>query len=118
MWGAAWAADYPDAENFLQLLYGPNEAPGTNGANYKNEEYDRLYEKMRTMNDSPERREIVRAMVDIVIKDCPWVFIAHRLSFVLQHSWLKNYKPNDMAPTELKYYKIDTALRDKMRKML
>ncbi len=27
MYGIAWSADYPDAENFLQLLYGPNRKP-------------------------------------------------------------------------------------------
>src|SRR5690606_2737096 len=28
--GSAWSLDYPDAENVLQLFYGPNEAPGSN----------------------------------------------------------------------------------------
>jgi oligopeptide transport system substrate-binding protein len=118
IWGAAWAADYPDPENFLQLLYGPNEAPGTNGSNYKNSEYDRLYEKMRSMDDGAERAAIMKQMVDIVIRDCPWAFIAHRLSFVLQHAWLKDYKPHDLAPSEFKYYKIDSALRERLRKQL
>jgi oligopeptide transport system substrate-binding protein len=118
IWGAAWGADYPDPENFLQLLYGPNESPGTNGSNYENPEYDRLYEKMRSMDDGPQRRAIIKQMVAIVIRDCPWVFIAHRLSFVLQHAWLKDYKPHDLAPSEFKYYKIDTVLRTKLLKKL
>ena len=31
MWGAAWTADYPDGENFMQLLYGPNTGQSNNG---------------------------------------------------------------------------------------
>ena len=27
---AGWVIDYPDAENFLKLFYGPNKAPGVN----------------------------------------------------------------------------------------
>ncbi len=49
-WG--WNADYPDPENFLFLLHGPQshvKSQGENSANYANPEYDRLYEKMKNM---------------------------------------------------------------------
>src|SRR3546814_15198358 len=42
MWG--WVADYPDAENFLFLLYGPNAKAangGENASNYKNRSEER-----------------------------------------------------------------------------
>ena len=49
-WG--WYADYPDAENFLFLLYGPNsqaltQGNGNNTSNYQNDEFDRLFEEMK-----------------------------------------------------------------------
>ena len=56
MFSLGWVADYPDAENFLQLFYGPNSSPGPNHANYVNAEFDRLYEKVREMQDSPAHR--------------------------------------------------------------
>ena len=112
IWGAAWGADYPDAENFLQLLYGPNSSPGDNSANYDNPEFNRLYEQISTMMDSPERTEIYHRMVDIVTRDCPWIFGTHRISFSLYHNWLKNYLPHDLAQNTLKYYKIDKKLRE------
>lgn len=46
MWG--WNADYPDPENFLFLLYGPNKKAdhnGENAANYDNPEFNKLFEK-------------------------------------------------------------------------
>ncbi len=56
-WG--WNADYPDPENFLFLLYGPNskaEHGGENAANYQNPEFDRLFERMKDMDNGPERQ--------------------------------------------------------------
>ena len=118
IWGAAWGADYPDAENFLQLLYGPNESPGDNGANYKNPEFDRLYEKASVMPDSPERTEIYKQMAKIVIEDCPWIFSTHRLGFTLQHGWLKNFKPHDLSQNIYKYCRIDKQLKTKLKQGL
>src|SRR5690606_33760768 len=51
--GAAWMADYPDPENFMQLLYGPNAPPGANNASYDNPEFNRLHERIATMTDGP-----------------------------------------------------------------
>ena len=65
-----WGLDYPDAENTLQLFYGPNGSPGSNDANYRNPEYDRLYEESSVMLPSPERTELYRRMNRLVIDDC------------------------------------------------
>ncbi len=53
-----WGLDYPDAENVFQLYYGPNAAPGANTANFRNAEYDKLYEQAAVMQPGPERTEI------------------------------------------------------------
>ena len=65
-----WGLDYPDAQNTLQLFYGPNGSPGSNDANYRNPEYDRLYEQASVMLPSPERTEIYRRMNQMVVDDC------------------------------------------------
>ena len=66
-WG--WLADYPDPENFLFLLYGPNgkvKYGGENAANYSNPEYDKLFTKMKNMPNGPERQAIIRQMLEIL----------------------------------------------------
>ena len=118
MWGSAWGADYPDAENFLQLLYGPNASPGDNSSNFQSQEYDRLYQQAREMEDSPKRTEIYKKMVEIAVRDCPWVFCVHRLGFYLQQGWLLNYKPHDLANNTYKYYRIDLELKKKLKEKL
>jgi ABC-type transport system substrate-binding protein len=44
VYGLAWSADYPDAENFLQLFYGPNKSPGANGSNYDDPKFNKEFE--------------------------------------------------------------------------
>jgi len=65
-----WGLDYPDAENTLQLFYGPNGSPGANDSNYRNPEYDRLYEESAIMLPSPERTALYQRMNRLVIDDC------------------------------------------------
>jgi oligopeptide transport system substrate-binding protein len=113
MWGVAWGADYPDAENFLQLLYGPNKAPGPNGSNFNNAEYNELYKKMSVMRDSPERRAMIKRMVKILEEEMPWVPNDHRIGFVLVHPWLKNVKMNDVGGNYAKYFRVDLERKKK-----
>jgi len=114
VWG--WNADYPDPENFLFLLYGPNakvDSGGENAVNYKNPEYDRLFAKMQNMENSPERLVIIKRMLDILREDAPWIWGIHPKSFGLYHSWYKNRKPNLMANNTLKYVRIEPEIRYK-----
>lgn len=115
-WG--WNADYPDPENFLFLLYGPNikvGKGGENAANYENKKFDQLFEKMRVMPDTAERNAIIQQMVAIVRADAPWIWGFHPKDFSLFHRWNKNVKPNLMANNTLKYRDIDVELRTQMR---
>lgn len=115
-WG--WNADYPDPENFMFLLYGPNAKAGKNGenaANYENPEFDRLFSQMKNMPNGPERLRIIKHMVDIVRRDAPWLWGFHPKQFSLYHSWLHNVKQNVMANNSLKYRRIDPQLRARLR---
>ena len=115
-WG--WNADYPDPENFFFLLNGPNAKVGSGGenaSNYKNAEFDQLFERMRNMEDGPERQAIIEQMQDIVRKDSPWLFGYYPMKFALYHDWYKNIAPNLMARNRTKYQRIDAAERAKQR---
>jgi oligopeptide transport system substrate-binding protein len=115
-WG--WNADYPDPENFLFLFYGPNKRiakHGENAVNYENAEFDRLFEKMKAMDNSPERQAIVSRMVAILQRDAPWLFGYIPVGFSLHHGWYTNIKPNLMANNTLKYKRIDPELRAEKR---
>jgi oligopeptide transport system substrate-binding protein len=65
-----WGLDYPDAENTLQLFYGPNGSPGSNDSNWRNPDYDALYRQASVMLPSPERTALYQRMNRILIDDC------------------------------------------------
>lgn len=116
-WG--WNADYPDPENFLFLLYGPQRKVGNNGenaANYDNAEYDRLFEQMKNMEDGPERQQIIDRMLKILRYDAPWLWGYHPKDYGLYHSWYQNVKPNRISNNNVKYFKIDANLREQKRR--
>ncbi|MFH1612626.1 MAG: ABC transporter substrate-binding protein [bacterium] len=115
IFGLAWIIDYPDAENFLQLFYGPNSSPGPNSTNFNHLEYNKLYEKIKYLSDSPKRREIIKKMVSILTEECPWIFGTHRIAYGLSYKWNKNYKPHTFNYA-LKYKRIDMQIREKMLK--
>ncbi|HQR02639.1 MAG: ABC transporter substrate-binding protein [Proteobacteria bacterium] len=113
-----WNADYPDPENFLFLLYGPQgkaRFQGENAANYANPEYDRLFEQMKTMENSPQRQAIIDRMVAILHHDAPWVWGFHPKDYTLAHQWVHNRKPSKVGHNTLQYQRIDAALRDRLR---
>ena len=102
-----WAADYPDAENFLQLFYGPNASPGPNRTNYRNPDFDRLYEQARETRDTATRVAQYRRMAEIVKNDCPWIFRHHPVSYAMYRQVLRNYAPHDFPYGMVKYYEND-----------
>lgn len=113
-----WNADYPDPENFLFLLEGKESKAlygGENGSNYINPEYDRLLVRMKSMDNGPERLQIIRRMLRILQHDAPWVFGLFPKSYTLDHAWLKNRKPSDVGHNTLKYQRIDVPMRSRLR---
>jgi oligopeptide transport system substrate-binding protein len=105
-----WAADYPDAENFLQLFYSGN-FHGEGDPPYQNERFDTLYETVRVMPDSDERTALYAEMTQIINEDCPVRFLSEPISFVLTYEWVKNFKPHPVGYGYAKYRRIDTDLR-------
>jgi oligopeptide transport system substrate-binding protein len=115
-WG--WNADYPDPENFLFLLYGPNgkaDHAGENAANYANPAFDQLFEQMKSMPNSAERQRVITQMVALLREDAPWIWGYFPQAFSLHHAWYHNVKPNLMANNTLKYKRIDPKLRQSQR---
>lgn len=102
----SWVADYPDAENFLQLFYGPNSSPGPNHSNYRNAETDLLYERLRPLPDSVERTALCRQMSDLVMDDAPWILLGVPLTYTLRQPWVRNYKPHNFPYGMEKYWGV------------
>ncbi len=111
----SWIGDYPDAENFLQLFYSKN-AGSCNRAFYQDVKFDRMFEEIIPMQDSPERTRKYEKMVKYLSTKCPWIFESFAISYQLNHAWLENFIPHDFAFSRWKYLSIDAKKRRQMKK--
>lgn len=109
-----WGADYPDPENFLMLFYGPNQHShlgGPNWANFKNKQYDKLYELFKTLADGPQRDLIIKQMLGILWNQAVWVWGTHGDAFYLTHNWMFVEQFEGYASGTFKYMQLDKNKR-------
>jgi ABC-type transport system substrate-binding protein len=100
---SGWAADYPDGENFYQLVYGPNKTPGPNSSNFENTEFDALYERIRFMHNGRERFELFRRMSEIVRDEVPVFLRYNGLAFGMYQKNVRNLKRHMLIDKPYKY---------------
>ena len=107
----AWKALYPDAENFFYTLYGPNKPPnGPNYARFNDPTFNKLYEQIQCMEDTPERVALCKKMNHLVAEQVPAIYIAYGTDIFLKQGWLKNHVmiiPDGSCPEQ--YWDIDLA---------
>ena len=107
-----WGADYPDPENYFFLFYSKNIPPaGKNEARYVSAEFDRIFEKMALLDNSPERLALCRQLYDILAEDCPVAFNFHKAYYVVVQPWSRRTHANMMLEGGVKYLQVDPALR-------
>jgi oligopeptide transport system substrate-binding protein len=110
---SGWAADYPDAENFYQLLYGPNQPPGQNSSYFDNPRFNELYEKIRFMQNSSKRNEYIKEMAQIVQSEVPIIFESTPVASGLIQKWVKNFKRNIMISKPFRYLNVEDPSKKK-----
>jgi ABC-type transport system substrate-binding protein len=102
----AWIADYPDGDNFMQLLYGPNVGQ-SNNACYRSPQFDERYEKSRLLPDGPQRDRLYREMTRLMEVHTVWLLIDSRYRNVLQQPHVVGYKRHPVLHSEWLYIDIE-----------
>src|SRR5471032_1450488 len=110
MFETNWVADFPDGDNFFQLLYGPNR-DRANYARFDLWQYNQRYEQARAMPDSPQRQLLYRELSQLIAAYNPWVLLTHPISADLQQPWLKNYQRHPVELTPWRYLDVDVDAR-------
>lgn len=106
MWGAAWTADYPDGDNFMQLLYGPNTGQSNNGC-YESKAFDAFYEKSTRMPNSPERNFLFLEMTRQMEVDGAWSLHVSRERNQLIRPWVQGFKKHPILHAEWQYMDLE-----------
>ncbi|KAB2807383.1 ABC transporter substrate-binding protein [Phaeocystidibacter luteus] len=105
---ASWIADYPDAENYMSLFYGPNFTP--NGPNYtffSNSDFDALYDEARYLTNPDDRDAAFAKMDSILVREAPVVplFYDEVVRFIPKN--VHGLEPNALNLLEVKRVRKD-----------
>ena len=84
-----WCADYPDPENFADVLFH-SDVPQNHGG-YSNPELDALLEAARIEPDVTRRIEMYQQAERIIVDDAPALFLTHSLSYQLVQPYVKGF---------------------------
>ena len=108
MFTLAWSADYPDPQNFLDIMF--HSQSDNNWMNYNNREVDSLLEAARTEQDQAGRFEQYNRIEQLIVDDAPWVPLWHSTeSKVLIKPSVKGYHLVPMTIPKLRFVYLDES---------
>ena len=110
MFEFGWVADFPDASNYFQLLYGKNIGV-SNDARFDLPEFNQLFEESLKLQDTPQRNALYRKMNQLVVAYAPWVLRVYPVTVDVRHDWVKNYMRPPVDNTNWRYLDLDVAAR-------
>ena len=90
IFATGWCADYPDPQNFLDVLYHSKSPQNLSG--FGDVEVDSLLEQARVEGDVVTRLALYKEVETAVVRQAPVVFIGHGMSAVLVKPHLRDYR--------------------------
>ena len=112
MWGVGWSAATPNAEEFLELGYGPNKGQA-NHSRFDLPAYNKLYEQQKLLPDGPERQRLITEAKRVSVAYMPYKVHVHRIFTDLAQPWVLGYHRNVFVRDFWKYLDID---RDELQR--
>ena len=95
-----WCADYPDPENFADILF--HTGAEQNLSEYSNPELDALLEEARSMTDVADRMALYQEIEQTIIDDMPAIFLAHsRPYYLVTKPYVSGYKVSPIGVSQL-----------------
>jgi ABC-type transport system substrate-binding protein len=103
-----WIADYPDGENFLQLMW-KGSIGQANYAMFDLPEYNELYERAKRLPDGAERNALYEKMVKLILVYVPWMVETYKAQNILMQPWLLNYRKHPFMHEPWRYLDVDLS---------
>ena len=114
MFRASWIADYPDAENYLALAYGPNSAPaGPNYTQFNDPTYNGLYERAQQVSEDEARARIYQSMDSIIVAQAPYIVLYYDQVLRLLNPKVQGLSANAMNMLDLKRVNFSAENRER-----
>lgn len=100
-----WCADYPDPENFADVLFHSGAPQNIGG--YSNPEFDALLEAARIEPDVTKRIAMYQEAERILVNDAPVLFTTHSLSYELVQSYVRGFVHTPISISAERYMWLD-----------
>ncbi len=107
-WGTRWYGDYPDAENFINLLDGAlipsseTEPSYPNSTRYSNPEATAALKKAVASTNLQERVQYYHKAESLAMKDAPALMLFYEMHYRMLQPNVRNYPLDAMARVVLK----------------
>ncbi|MFA5374570.1 MAG: peptide ABC transporter substrate-binding protein [Dehalococcoidia bacterium] len=95
-----WIADYPDPENFLDLLFYCDSVENYSG--YCNSSVDALLEEARVISDYDSRMEFYHLAEEAIVQDAPCMPLWFGQNYYLVKPYVKGFNPAPAIISSLK----------------
>jgi len=90
IYSAGWIGDYPDSQNFLDVLF--HSQSSQNHMGYHNREADQLLEQARVEQDPAKRTTLYRQAERIIVNEAPWIPLTHGIQYTLVKPYVKGFR--------------------------
>jgi len=100
-----WIADYPDPENFLDLLFHSQSPQNSTG--YSNPKVDELLEAARAEQDQEKRFALYREAEKLIVQDAPWIPLYHTESHLLVKPYVKDLVMTPQGLYDLRRVRVE-----------
>lgn len=111
-WGWGWISSGPGGSGYPSLLVSRN-INAINDMQFRDAEYDRLFDLAESKPLGPQRTAIYEALSRMAAAQSVLDFGFHTYANDVSHPWLKNYVRHPFWRTPWKYVDIDVAERTK-----
>ena len=105
IFAGGWCADYPDPENFADVLFHTGSQQNNGG--YSNPDLDKLLEAARVEQDITKRIQMYQQAEQMIVDDAPVLFTTHSLSYQLVRPYIKGYVQTPIDISLERYMWID-----------
>ena len=105
VFSGGWCADYPDPENFADVLFHTDSSQ--NEGHYSNPTLDALLEEARVEQDPVKRMEMYQQIEEMIVEDAPVLFTTYSLSYVLVKPHIKGYVMTPVSVPLVRFLWID-----------
>ena len=104
MYSLGWIADYPDPQNFLDILF--NSKSLDNHTGYASPAVDKLLGQAAVEPDAAKREALYQQAENQILTDAPWIPLLHGIDHVLVKPYVKGYKPTSLIVPIMKYVNV------------